>query len=198
MLQDLIKRAGNELGEIKRGAEIGFKSTDRFIWHACIACKKERWIRIVKGKPRNEICLLCAMTGTNSSQWKGGIYALDRGYVGVYLPKDDFFSPMAKGRSYVAEHRLVMAKHLGRCLQSWEFVHHKNGIKTDNRIENLELTTGGAHLLGHSKGYRDGYTKGLADGRNKQIQELKDLIENQTKQIKLLQWQLSPAGRGDK
>jgi len=126
--------------------------------------------------------------GEKSVLWRGGTID-EKGYKLIKINPSDFFFPMARSTGYVYEHRLVMAKHLGRNLQPWELVHHK-GIrfsdirnKSDNLEDNLELTTKGSHIIEHSKGYRDGYQKGLIDGRNKQIGELK--VE-----IRLLRWQL--------
>src|SRR3990167_11270337 len=103
--------------------------------------------------------------------WKGGKSHEFNGYLQIKVYPEDFFHPMASKDNYVKEHRLVMAKHLGRCLNRWEIVHHKNGVKDDNRLENLELTTNGAHQIAHHKGYKDGYAKGLIDGKDKRIKE---------------------------
>ena len=62
---------------------------------------------------------------------------LSHGYWNVPVPPELRY--LTNGEPKVGEHRLVMAKHLGRALRPDEVVHHINGNRTDNRIENLEL-----------------------------------------------------------
>jgi hypothetical protein len=81
--------------------------------------------------------------GERNTNWKGGRRYPKSGYIEVAAP---FGHPKIGKHKYMMEHRLVMEAHLGRYLESWEVVHHRNGIKNDNRIENLELVTKKTHL----------------------------------------------------
>jgi len=62
----------------------------------------------------------------------------NKGYI-VVLTEESQFNSMKDKRGYIPEHRLIMARQLGRALNDDEVVHHVNGDKTDNRIENLQL-----------------------------------------------------------
>ena len=73
------------------------------------------------------------MFGEDNPRWKGGRASDGKGYMMV-MARDH---PYANNRGYVFEHRLVVEKELKRYLLPSEIVHHLNGIKTDNRIENL-------------------------------------------------------------
>lgn len=71
----------------------------------------------------------------DSPHWRGGKHTNPKGYVLMYAPNH----PTHNGKGYVAEHRLVMEKMIGRLLLRTEHVHHLNGIRDDNQPENLEL-----------------------------------------------------------
>jgi len=68
--------------------------------------------------------------GPESSSWRGGKWKDKNGYIVT---------------KHGLEHRLIMEEHIGRKLHSWEYIHHINAIKDDNRIENLKIVTKKIH-----------------------------------------------------
>jgi len=167
-----------QIGDLIKETELhpGSPHRRKFVWTACRLCGRERWVRWKKGNPEYNRCdsLECRRTflkGTHRVNRVGR--TLDaRGYILVWVDENDFFSSMRRSNGYIYEHRLVMAKHLGRSLQKWEHVHHKDGDKHNNDIDNLELTTSGAHTIAHNKGYKDGFMKGYLEGKKKAMAEL--------------------------
>jgi hypothetical protein len=81
--------------------------------------------------------------GKKHSSWKGGI-SLTNGYRCVLSPSH----PHAN-KGYVYEHRLKIEKKLDRFLSSYEYVHHIDGNKLNNRISNLQLMSRAEHARHH-------------------------------------------------
>ena len=127
-----------------------------YIKRTCKICKrqfsvKKFRIKHGRGKTCSKECKYkfqkIVLSGNKSIWWKGG-KILTKGYIKIRVPEH----PFAAMNKYVCEHRLVMEKHIGRYLKPTEIVHHKNHIKTDNRIENLELLQSNAdHRHKHIK-----------------------------------------------
>ena len=76
--------------------------------------------------------------GEKNNGWKGGRY-ISKGYVWIRKPNHQNHN----GRGYVLEHRFVVEQKIKRLLKTNEIVHHINGIKTDNRTENLSVISRG-------------------------------------------------------
>ena len=162
-----------ELGEIRKGTEVGYKNNTKVCWVACPDCGKQRWVVLYKGQPIFTHCNICAgkirgRSGQANYNWRGGITKDKAGYILVRVFPNDFFFPMANNKGYIREHRLVVAKALGRCLHLWEIVHHKKGFaKDDNRYpETLQL---------------------VSDDRHKQISILERKIDFQARKIAILE-----------
>jgi len=87
-------------------------------------------------------------SGINSDNWKGG-KSKRNGYWYIYSP--DHPNKNACGKGYVKRCRLVMEKYLNRFLDAKEEIHHINGKKDDDRVENLEILSKVTHKSIHSK-----------------------------------------------
>ena len=85
-------------------------------------------------------------SGENHPYWKGG-QRIGKGYLYIWKPKH----PNADGCGYVASHRLIAEKVLGRFLKRDEVVHHVNGNPLDNRNCNLLISSNSYHMWLHSE-----------------------------------------------
>lgn len=146
------------VGEMASSKKAGKRQSGFYVWAKCPQCGMERWVR---RRFDGRVCKTCGTInggknatpnpntkrhyGKDHPSWKGGRVIDAVGRILIKLNRYEFFYPMAQRNGYVLEHRLVMAKHLGRNLHSWEIVHHRNAIKNDNRIDNLQLVSNDRH-----------------------------------------------------
>ena len=84
--------------------------------------------------------------GSEHPSWKGGRQFSSHGYVKIWSPNN----LNADNQGYVYEHVLQMQKYLSRALTKDERVHHRNEIKDDNRLCNLELMKLNEHMKYHA------------------------------------------------
>lgn len=105
--------------------------------------------KFVKGQiPYNKGCKMSTIMREKHPMWKGGRLKRQSGYIIVLNHSHPY-----NRNGYIREHRLVMERYLGRYLLPEEVVHHINGVKDDNRIENLELFANNLlHNLFHKRG----------------------------------------------
>jgi len=146
----------------------------------CGRCGKARFTQISKSLTAPNAtgwCLRCtniakAKSGAEHPMWKGGRAIDTYGYVWLlvrFLSKDDqsLAISMMNNDGYVLEHRLVMARKLGRPLTHQEVVHHLNGVKSDNRPGNLEVVSSAKHTEEH---------KVIKDRLRAEILRLQDIL----------------------
>ena len=109
----------NSVGKIGKGMPIfsGICTNCKEIFWTYTRCKKSRLF-----------CSKECVVGEHHSRWKGGVVYNGGGYRVIRVD-----------HKQKLEHRHVVERHLGRKLSSNEIVHHKNGNRIDNRLENLEL-----------------------------------------------------------
>lgn len=82
---------------------------------------------------------------TNPTKFGGHRKKRADGYIAIYNPEHS----RASKDGYVMEHILIVEKYIGRPLKDGEVVHHKNFIRDDNRIDNLQLMTNHDHMSYH-------------------------------------------------
>ena len=87
-------------------------------------------------------CRHCGILQAARTRRNPKLTKTNHGYIKLYRPEN----PMADKRGEVYEHRLVMSEILGRPLETWEIIHHKDGNRANNHPSNLELHPSSEHI----------------------------------------------------
>jgi hypothetical protein len=142
------------------------------VWAICPYCKQGRWVGRSWAKTGKSLhdgtCLECSYKHDFiGGKWRNGVHITRDGYIVRHFDtftdeEKKIINPMFNHGSdskrlghppYVKEHRAVMALHIGRALMDEEIVHHIDGNKSNNKLENLKLLSKHNHHAGHGDNY---------------------------------------------
>ena len=107
---------------------------------------RDYWVSGKSNNPSTKAGVLM-QSAERAEKYHKGYITTWAGYIKLARP----YHPRADSKGYVHEHILVMEKSIGRYIRDDEVVHHINGVKGDNRIENLKLMDRKTHKSIHSR-----------------------------------------------
>lgn len=137
-------------------------------------------------RPYNQIVKTCSRecgysirkNGAETRRVKESWYKDKRGYIKGHIWIDEHT------KIFVKQHRYFMENHLGRKLLASEDVHHINGIKDDNRIENLQVIDHSEHTkITNNRPYKNGYSMNIS---KEEKQRRSDFMKNQHRNKQLI------------
>lgn len=129
------------------------KTCDNLIWPRGTYCPK-CWIKDKLFTPAVRAKLAEAGRNRSLALRKQIGLKLTKHKIGATIKDQQGYIQIKTEKGFVWEHRFLLEKHLGRKLLKTEIVHHINGVKHDNRIKNLEITTKQKHMSDHAKNWK--------------------------------------------